>query len=354
METHAESLRLSRGEGIAGRVWESGRPIWVTDLEASPVFAQKIVATAANLRSAVAIPIANGDDFIGVLQLFSTELREADAEVIGKLQAIGSQIGEYVARMRAEAEADRLKSEFFALVSHELRTPLTSILGYLELVLEEPESLDEETSHFLGIVQRNGRRLLRLVDDLLFVAHVEAGEIALDPGTVELTSVVAEALEAAKPRAADKGIALRLDVQRVPASPGDAGRLGQTVDNLISNALKFTDAGGRVDVKLMRDGDEAVIAVRDTGMGIPAEEQSRLFDRFFRSERAAAQAVPGVGLGLTIVKAIVEGHGGRVEVDSEVGVGTTFKVRLPLSANKAGIPSSSAKGEASHSTEVVG
>ena len=226
--------------------------------------------------------------------------------------------------------AERLKEEFFALVSHELRTPLTSIAGYLELVLDPDEGdLDDLQRHFLGVVERNAKRLQRLVGDLLFVAQFEAGKLALETSPTSVHDVAAEAVESARPKADELEIELSLHAEPVGSVDGDAGRLGQTLDNLISNALKFTPAGGRVDVRVLDRGDRVVIEVEDTGLGIADGEQSRLFERFFRTSTATAQAIPGVGLGLSISKAIVEGHGGAISVASREGHGTTFTIELP-------------------------
>ncbi len=229
-----------------------------------------------------------------------------------------------------EREADRVKDEFFALVSHELRTPLTSILGYLELVLDdEREGLAEAPRRHLEVVQRNARRLLRLVGDLLFVAQVEAGTLALTTGPVDLARVTREAVEAAGPRAEVREVALVSELSPVALSAGDRDRLGQVLDNLIVNAIKFTPAGGTVRVRLRAEGGTAVLEVADTGRGIPEREQAHLFDRFYRAASATSGAVPGVGLGLAIVKAIAEAHGGRVTVRSTEGQGASFAVELP-------------------------
>ena len=225
--------------------------------------------------------------------------------------------------------ADRLKDEFFALVSHELRTPLTSVMGYLELVLDDEEPLAEDHRHYLEIVQRNATRLLRLVGDLLFVAQVEAGTLALDPGPVDLAAVTGEAVDAARPRAESRSIALSAEIADSGPVWGDRDRLGQVLDNLVTNALKFTPSDGAVVVRLGREDGCAVLEVEDTGPGIALADQGRLFERFFRADSAVRQAVPGVGLGLTIVRAITEAHGGTVEVASAVGEGTTFRVELP-------------------------
>jgi PAS domain S-box-containing protein len=234
-------------------------------------------------------------------------------------------------------ELDRLKDEFVALVSHELRTPLTSILGYLELVLEgDVGEINEEQEHFLRIIERNSGRLLRLVGDLLFVAQIEAGKIALERQDVDLAELARECVEAARPRATEKAIELVLVGDPGPAIEGDSTRLAQLLDNLVSNAIKFTPEGGRVGVTLVRANGRVLLAVSDNGMGISADEQQRLFQRFYRTEGATRQAIQGTGLGLTITKAIVEAHGGSISVESAEGEGTTFLVDLP-----AGSPGSS-------------
>jgi PAS domain S-box-containing protein len=228
-------------------------------------------------------------------------------------------------------ELDRLKDEFISLVSHELRTPLTSMRGYLELLLDGGGGeLSDDQNRFLSIVDRNSKRLMHLVGDLLFLAQVEAGKLTLELGEVKLDDVVSESVEAAKPIADEKGIELRVSLDTTPNMVGDRGRLGQVLDNLVSNAVKFTTNGGSVEVRLSSTADEALIEVVDNGIGIAPEEQELLFDRFFRSSEATERAIPGTGLGLTIVKAIVERHHGSIEVESASGCGTTMRVRLPL------------------------
>jgi PAS domain S-box-containing protein len=271
-------------------------------------------------------------------------LRDATGAVVGA-SAIAQDIGE---RRKAAAERerlveelaeqnerlrelDRLKDEFVALVSHELRTPLTSIRGYLELVLEgEAGDLTDEQRQFLGVVERNAHRLLALVGDLLFLAQVEAGKLSLEIGAVDLSSIAADAVEAGRPLAEEKGVTLTLASGPLPLLAGDRGRLAQLLDNLVSNGLKFTPSGGRVDVRVRGEQGTAVVEVRDTGMGIPVGEQQHLFERFFRTSKATEQAIPGTGLGLAISKAIVEAHGGEISVTSEDGAGSTFRVALPI------------------------
>jgi signal transduction histidine kinase len=229
-------------------------------------------------------------------------------------------------------EVARLKDEFVGLISHELRTPLSSILGYLELLRDDEENpLSVEQTQYLGVAERNAHRLLRLVGDLLFTAQVESGKFPLDAHDTELDRIVTAAVESARPVAATAGITV---VQELPDSAltvhGDAIRLGQACDNLISNAIKFTPRGGTVTVSLAAEGESAVIRVQDTGIGIAASELDQLSSRFFRATTATRNAVPGVGLGLTITKAIVTAHHGELGVESEEGVGTCFSVTLAL------------------------
>jgi len=235
---------------------------------------------------------------------------------------------EITAHRRAEEEAHRLKDQFFALVSHELRTPLASVLGYCQLLTEEGKAFHADHRRCLAVIERNAQRLMRLVGDLMFVAQFEAGAFVLAPADVDLHALAADAIEAAGPRARELGVGLCLQGGRVPAFEGDPGRLGQAVDNLISNACKFTPRGGRVEVGVEQAGECAVLSVTDTGPGIPHGEQDQVFERFTRA--SSAGVVPGVGLGLTIVKAIVEAHRGWVELKSKPGAGTTIKLVLPL------------------------
>ncbi|MGJ4843166.1 sensor histidine kinase [Leifsonia sp. Le1] len=234
--------------------------------------------------------------------------------------------------MTQAREFARLKDEFVGLISHELRTPLSSILGYLELMRDdEDDPLSQEQLQYLGVAERNAHRLLRLVGDLLFTAQVESGRFPLEHKDVDLGPLIAASVESAGPVAANAGITLAAEFPDEPVTMfGDPVRIGQSVDNLVSNAIKFTPSGGTVTVTLSTDGGDAVIAVSDTGIGIPAVELGQLSNRFFRASTATRNAVPGVGLGLTITKAIVTAHGGSIDIASEEGVGTTISLRLPL------------------------
>ena len=225
---------------------------------------------------------------------------------------------------------DRLKDEFVALVSHELRTPLTSIRGYLELVLDDADQLSTEHREFLQVVDRNVDRLLHLVSDLLLVAQADAGKLMFDWAEVDLGSLAIDCVQAAQPAAERAGVELVIDCESSRPIVGDSARIGQLLDNLISNAIKFTPDGGRVDVSVDSSENVAVIEVRDNGFGIGPKDQEQLFERFFRTQSATEKAIAGTGLGLSIVKAIVDAHGGTISVESAEGVGTTFRVELPL------------------------
>jgi signal transduction histidine kinase/HAMP domain-containing protein len=229
-----------------------------------------------------------------------------------------------------EREAERAKQDFFALVSHELRTPLTAILGYVELLLgDDATPFPPEHAPHLEVIERNARRLVRLVGDLLFAAQVEGAPLLLEPGEVDLVALVRDAVALASGRAQEAGIALATELEPVERCVGDRDRLAQVLDNLLSNALKFTPPGGGVVVRLAREGSYACIEVVDTGVGIPEEDQPHLFDRFYRARNATGRSVAGLGLGLMIVRTIVEGHGGSVSVRSEPGAGASFTVLLP-------------------------
>jgi PAS domain S-box-containing protein len=226
-------------------------------------------------------------------------------------------------------ELDGLKDEFIALVSHELRTPLTSIIGYVELLREEHAS-GLNADHFAEVIGRNAQRLMRLVGDLLFLSLVQSGKIPVELRSADLAGIAARAVEDMRPEAQRKHIDLALSAAPVPRFAVDPTRIAQLLGNLISNAVKFTPDGGRVEVRLGVEGDQAVLAVTDTGMGIPAADRERIFERFFRTAIATQQAIPGTGLGLTISKAIVEAHNGTIAVDSDERGGSTFRICLPL------------------------
>ncbi|WP_457972440.1 sensor histidine kinase [Arthrobacter sp. D1-17] len=217
------------------------------------------------------------------------------------------------------------KDEFVANVSHEFRTPLTSILGYVELMLDD-EALGDDVRGPLEIIRRNSERLLTLVSDLL---SSRTGQLVVNRHAVDVAELVRASITSALPRATQSGVQLRADVPERLEAHIDAARVAQVLDNLVSNAIKYSPDGGEVTVSLRSDDGNVVCSVSDTGMGMSKEDQDEVFTKFFRSQSVRNSAIPGVGLGLSISKAIVEAHGGHVSLYSEVGRGTTFTFAVP-------------------------
>jgi signal transduction histidine kinase len=268
---------------------------------------------------------------VGILRALE---RIREREQLARAEAERAQV--LLARQNEQlVEADKLKDEFVALISHDLRTPLTSIMGYVELALEDVgDPLDEERRSYLQVVSRSSERLLRLVDDLLFVARVQAGRLVLERSRLDLCMLARQSVEEARPRAENKLLTIEFNGNGPVMLEADKGRLFQLLDNLISNAIKFTPEGGRIDVNVERTPNGAVLEVADTGMGLGPGEAKLVFDRFFRSARVVAQQVPGTGLGLFISRAIVEAHGGTIAVASRDSGGTTFSIKLPASVGR--------------------
>jgi signal transduction histidine kinase len=236
-------------------------------------------------------------------------------------------------QLRAQNESlsglDRLKDEFVALVSHELRTPLASILGYVEILREEGVS-GPDAERCAEVIERNAQRLLRLVGDLQLLSQIQSGKMAMEFRRADLADIAAQAVEELRPEAQRKHIDLALTITAIPVVSVDLTRIAQLLANLLSNAVKFTPDGGRVEVRLGSEGGQVVLAVTDTGVGIPAADQERIFERFYRTAIVRRQEIPGTGLGLTITKAIVAAHNGTIAVESVEGRGSTFTIRLPF------------------------
>jgi signal transduction histidine kinase len=241
---------------------------------------------------------------------------------------------EQQARMDAEA-ANRLKDEFLATVSHELRTPLTAVLGWVQM-LRSGRLPETSRARALETVERNARAQAKLIDDLLDVSRILSGKLNLELSVVSLAGPVEAALEAVRPAAEAKGVQLEASLDAELHVNGDPTRIQQMAWNLLANAVKFTPAGGRVTVALEDQGDAVELTVKDTGQGIAQAFLPHLFERFRQADARPSREHGGLGLGLSIVKHLVEAHGGTVSAESEgEGAGSTFRLRLPLAVRRA-------------------
>ncbi len=226
---------------------------------------------------------------------------------------------------------ERMRQELIATVSHELRTPLTSILGYTEILVDMGESaVSDQAAALLSIVRRNAERELKLVEDLLTLAVLGGSSLSVDPVPTDVGRLVRDVMGELAPFAATSEVALTCDGASSLWVAGDPERLATVLRNLITNAVKFSEPGGRVVVHLLVDGGHGVIEVQDQGGGLAADEIPHVFAPLYRSPSAVSAQVPGAGLGLPIVKGIVDAHEGEIGVESEPGLGTTVRVRLPL------------------------
>ena len=344
-------------------------PLQIPDLlEDSPYAIGPLTAADPGARSYAGGPVLDTcGNVLGALAVLNREPSALGPERVQLLGLLADQVtailtlGEAAARSVAEADAPgRFDNEFIALITHEVRTPVAVIVGNLEL-LDEPGDLpDLSRERMVGAIRRNADRLVRLVDHLLVAARAgDALAATVSPSPVDLNGVVSDAVRAAEPRAKQAGIALDLQLDSPLTVPGDATMVRTAIDNLISNALLFTPPGGRVAIQVskgVRAHDDvelggreglprevagaarqgALVTVADTGVGIPAEELPRVFERFYRGGHAGRVEAPGAGLGLAVTEAIAAAHDGLVHLDSTPGNGTTARLVLPLDPGPLG------------------
>jgi two-component system phosphate regulon sensor histidine kinase PhoR len=227
-------------------------------------------------------------------------------------------------------QVDQIRREFVANVSHELRTPLSILRGYIEVLVDEPETPREELARILSIMERHSKRLQRLVDDLLSLAQLESSQATLERGSVRVDELFNNLIRDWKEKLTAKNLKVIVDLPSEELTfRADETRLEEVLHNLLDNAVKFSRENGQIHLQATRRGSDMVLSVTDYGLGIGKEHLPRIFERFYRADKARSRELGGTGLGLAIVKHIAQLHGGRVEAESELGRGTTIRVVLP-------------------------
>lgn len=343
-----QTLLFKKGTGLPGRIWDTGKPYWIDNVTSDPNFPRAAVALREGLRGAFGFPILVGHEVWGVMEFFSQEIREADDELMKLAYGIGGQIGQFTQRKRAEAEraegfereraaradaerADRLKDEFLATLSHELRTPLNAVIGWARML--NSGRLDRESSkHALEVIERNAWAQKQIIEDILDVSRVITGKLQLNRSPVDLVAVVDAALDAVRPAMEAKEIRIETIIgASLRMISGDADRLQQVVWNILSNAAKFTPAGGCVEISVNQTESHMVVQVTDTGPGIDPDFLPHVFERFRQGDGSTTRTHGGLGLGLAIVRHLIELHGGTIAVENrQDGAGAIFTIRLPL------------------------
>jgi signal transduction histidine kinase/DNA-binding response OmpR family regulator len=340
--------RLAPGDGLAGWVVAKGESLIVADVQADQRHFQDLDRlTGLELRSILSAPLQIQQKVIGVLQMVDFEVDRFEASDLtileslaataaiaienARLYAAEQQRAAALARaLEQQQELDRLKNHFIQNVSHELRTPLALIQGYAELLnAGEMGELQPALQDAVSVIARRARMLGKMADDLVAILETEKREPKRE--SLDLANLMLKLLADFQVAAEQAGLSLTAQIaDDLPPVSGDAQHLLRVMDNLLGNALKFTPVGGQISVRLWRDGPQAVLEVADTGIGIPPDQLERVFERFYQVDGSTTRRYGGTGLGLALVKEIVEAHGGQVSVSSQVGQGSTFTVRLPL------------------------
>jgi len=331
------------GETLVGQCGERREAVQIQDLSKAPRHPLFEMHLNAGVRALLGVPLLHQDEVVGALVVRRNQIGVFPPETVNLLQAFAGQsaIAVHNARLFTEIEekgreleiASQHKSQFVANMSHELRTPLAAILGYAELMQEGfYGALSEKSTDALTRIRSNGKHLLGLINTVLDIAKIEAGQFSLSLAEYALDSVVETVRVATESLAETKKLSLKTDVgKRLPIGLGDEQRLTQVLLNLVGNAIKFTDTG-EVRISAGAKDGHFVVAVTDTGPGIPDEELKRVFEQFHQVDSSNTKAKGGTGLGLAIAKQIVEMHGGRIWVESTLGKGATFQMKLPVRA----------------------
>jgi signal transduction histidine kinase len=337
------AIRIRLDESALGLSAKQRRPICLPDLLTAPNYPLRDLTLSAGFHSVLIIPLLGPEEILGALVLQRRITGDFPASTIDLLRTFADQsvLAMNNARLFREVEekgrelaiANEHKSQFFANMSHELRTPLNGILGFAELLLDGLYgTLPEKALEILGRIQKDGKHLLGLINDVLDIAKIEAGQLSLTFDDYSLQGVVEAVIASIGVLAQTKGIEVRAVVSPdLPVGYGDERRLTQVLLNIVGNAIKFTDAGS-VEVHANAIGDHFVIAVRDTGPGIPAADQVRIFEDFQQIDNSITRQKGGTGLGLSIARRLINVHGGRIDLQSTPGAGSTFTIFLPIRA----------------------
>jgi two-component system, NtrC family, sensor kinase len=346
-----EALRVApipKGEGALGRLAVTGEPVQIRDITDEAFYQSRVRETLIRLgyRSLLAIPLLRENHLLGGLVVNRNSAGEFAPQVIDLLKTFATQSALAIqnARLFREIEdksrqletASRHKSEFLANMSHELRTPLNAIIGFSEVLSERMfGEINDKQAEYLTDILESGRHLLSLINDILDLSKIEAGRMELEPTDFDLPAAIENTLILVRERAQRRGITLGRTVdERLGMIRADERKLKQVLLNLLSNALKFTPEGGQIDVRARVHNGVAEISVADTGVGIAPEDQEAVFEEF-RQVGTTARKVEGTGLGLAISRKFIELHGGRIWVDSQVGMGSTFAFTLPLTIDQS-------------------
>jgi signal transduction histidine kinase len=332
---------LSERGSAVGRAAVEGKIIHIPDVLEDKEYTNWDSQRIGGYRSVLGVPLLREDLPIGVIGLTRSKPRAFSEQHIDLLQTFADQAAIAIENVRLFDEihdksrqleiASQHKSQFLANMSHELRTPLNAILGYTELMADG--AYGEPSEKMLGILKRleaNGKHLLGLINDVLDLSKIEAGQLVLELSDYSVQDIAQTVRSTLEPLAADKKLAFKLELAPdLPPGHGDGRRLTQVLINLVGNAIKFTDAG-EVAIKAEANNGAFHVSVRDTGPGISAADQAKLFQEFQQADNAITRKKGGTGLGLAISKRIIEMHGGRIWVESQVGQGSTFAFTLPV------------------------
>jgi signal transduction histidine kinase len=329
-----------------GHVLRTGKYHLITDMteEVAESLGLKpdelVLSDGRRASSCLCMPVAARGQTIGAMAFLSADSRyflDETRLMLARNLATAAAVAMDSARLYHDAqEANRLKDQFVGMVSHELRTPLTPILGCIHL-LRTSKLSDANFSRALEIIERNAQAQVQIVEDLLDVSRIVSGKLHLTMKPADLPAVIAAAVDSVRTAAEAKGVAIvsNLGDVRGPIN-GDPGRLQQVIWNLLSNAVKFTPSGGRIEISLRAENDQAIVQVTDTGAGIPAEMLPLIFDRFREAPGGVSNVRSGLGLGLAIVRHLVELHNGSIEAASAgTGHGAVFTLKFPFAARKA-------------------